>query len=421
VAAIAMAVTVIGAFLVVRGQSSTGAVERPAISEPPSTVVPESPRPAPAPGPTVPRGGPPAGTVHVDDRYRARYSGAYLGWDALLAAGRGLPSVGRGCRSAWQRTTRDEALDWDKAGFLCLDTLTGNGFKPQGVAGSGSTRGYRIGDRPASRRNLVLVSSYSDRREKGLVFPHDPGRTETTRLTVIDLDHRRYNTVELVRPTRDGGFTALDSHGSGLAWVGQYLYSSSRGSLWLYNVDDLMIIDGRAVLPAVARWSVDGHGGLSSLGVDRAATTSRLTSVNYSEHGTAWTQTFRLDPTGLVQQGASRARHELTLTRAYGPVARSVRSAASTVVPGTNFQGVGTSGAYRLLNSSSLMLDGRRHGDNVVILKKNTVIARFAMPSENVESLYVDVRRDRYVTITEHGRQFLFWLPLDHLIERAER
>ena len=91
------------------------------------------------------------------------------------------------------------------------------------------------------------------------------------------------------------------------------------------------------------------------------------------------------------------------------------------MVTGTNFQGVGTSGAYRLLNSSSLMLDGRRHGDNVVILKKNTMIARFTMPSENVESLYVDVRRDRYVTITEHGRQFLFWLPLDHLIERAER
>jgi hypothetical protein len=67
------------------------------------------------------------------------------------------------------------------------------------------------------------------------------------------------------------------------------------------------------------------------------------------------------------------------------------------------------------------MLDGRRHGDNVVVLKRNRAIARFAMPSENVESLYLDFRRNRYVTVTEHGRQFLFWLPLDHLIERAER
>jgi len=34
------------------------------------------------------------------------------------------------------------------------------------------------------------------------------------------------------------------------------------------------------------------------------------------------------------------------------------------------------------------------------------------MPSENVESIYLDFRRGRYVTVTEHGRQFLFWLPL---------
>jgi hypothetical protein len=91
------------------------------------------------------------------------------------------------------------------------------------------------------------------------------------------------------------------------------------------------------------------------------------------------------------------------------------------VVPGTNFQGIGAAGAYRLVNSSSLMLDGRRYGDNVVVLKKNETIARFTMPEENLESVYVDYRRKRYVTVTEHGRQFLFWLPLDHLIERAER
>ena len=238
---------------------------------------------------------------------------------------------------------------------------------------------------------------------------------------MIDLDHRRYNTVELVRPTGAGAFTALDSHGSGLAWVGQYLYSSSRGSLWLYNVDDLMIINGRYVLPAVARWKVQGVGGLSSLAVDRSASPARLTGISYSETGTAWSQSFALDAAGLVRRGARRAEHELNLIRAYGPVPAAVRSITSTSVPGTNYQGIGTAGRYRIVNSSSLMLDGRRHGDNVVILRKNTMIARFSMPSENIESLYVDPRRSRYVTITEHGRQFLFWLPLDHLIDRAER
>jgi hypothetical protein len=38
-----------------------------------------------------------------------------------------------------------------------------------------------------------------------------------------------------------------------------------------------------------------------------------------------------------------------------------------------------------------------------------------------VESIYLDFRRDTYMTVTEHGRQYLFWLPLNHLIDRAER
>ena len=115
----------------------------------------------------------------------------------------------------------------------------------------------------------MVVSSYSTAAEKGLLFPHRPGETDTTRLTVIDLDRGVYNQVELVRPDGVDAFTALDSHGSGFVWVGQYMYSSSRGSLWMYNADDLMEINGRYVLPAVARWGVKGVGGFSSIGIDR--------------------------------------------------------------------------------------------------------------------------------------------------------
>ncbi len=39
---------------------------------------PSTPKPTPN-GP-----GPAADTVHVDDRYRARYAGRYVGWDELL-------------------------------------------------------------------------------------------------------------------------------------------------------------------------------------------------------------------------------------------------------------------------------------------------------------------------------------------------
>lgn len=420
VSAVVAVSLVVALVVVVRHQSVQGAgtpqVSAPA-SPPPSPTT-ATPTVKPSTGPTA---GPPAGTVHVDDSYRARYAGRHLGWDAMLAAGTPLPARTAGCRADWRATTRDTALNWSEAGYLCLDQLTGHRFKPQGVAGSGGTRGYRIGGRPASERNLVLVSSYSSSPEAGLRFPHRPGKTDTTRLTVIDLDRSVYRQVELVRPDADGGFTALDSHGSGVVWVGQYLYSSSRGSLWMYNADDLMEIDGRFVLPAVARWAVSGVGGLSSIGLDRSAGAVSLISVSYSETGTAWSQNLALGADGRVQNGSRQATSPLILTKDYGPGPATISSTRSRVVVGTNYQGIGSSGAYRFVNSSSLMLDGRRHGDNLVVLKKGRMLARFAMPRENVESLYLDFHRHRYVTVTEHGRQFLFWLPLNHLIERAER
>ncbi len=426
VTAVVTATLVVGLVVVVRAQSVDGAgapqISLPATPPPtPRTTPSATPPPMTGPRTTGPGGGPPAGTVHVDDSYRARYAGRYVGWDTLLAAAPRLAGNSAGCRADWRDARRDPALSWSGAGYLCLDQLTGNGFKPQGIAGTGATQGYRIGGRSAADRNIVVVTSYSSVAEAGLRFPHRPGETDTTRLTVVDLDRRVFRQVELVRPTGTGAFTALDSHGSGVVWVGQYLYTSSRGSLWMYNVDDLMAIDGRFVLPAVARWKVSGTGGLSSIGLDRSTSPATLTAINYSETGTAWSQAFALGADGRVRSGSRTAASPLRLTRAYGPGPAAVVSTSSRVVEGTNFQGIGTSGRYRFVNSSSLMLDGRRHGDNVVVLKKNRSIARFEMPSENVESLYLDFRRNRYVTVTEHGRQFLFWLPLDHLIERAER
>src|SRR5687767_5884539 len=102
-----MAVSLVGGVLVVvRAQSFAGPVERPAISLPPTTAAPT---PSPQPTATTPSqdagpGGPPADTVHVADRYRARYHGRYADWEGLLVAGTTLPKVSKGCRAAWQRS-----------------------------------------------------------------------------------------------------------------------------------------------------------------------------------------------------------------------------------------------------------------------------------------------------------------------------
>ncbi|MDN5769644.1 MAG: hypothetical protein L0H24_01950, partial [Microlunatus sp.] len=192
-------------------------------------------------------------------------------------------------------------------------------------------------------------------------------------------------------------------------------------TLWMYNADDLMEIDGRFVLPAVARWSVQGAGGFSSIGVDRSTSPATLTGINYNENGTSWSQSFELDRDGRLVRGSTEAKHELKLSSTFGAGPSSVRSTRSAIIPGTNFQGIGATGPYRLVNSSSLKLGSRRVGDTLLVLKKNKVIGRFAMPKENVESVYVDYRRHTYVTVTEHGQQFMFWIPLDHLVSRAER
>ena len=55
------------------------------------------------------------------------------------------------------------------------------------------------------------------------------------------------------------------------------------------------------------------------------------------------------------------------------------------------------------------------------MFRNGKVIDRFRMPRGNGESIYIDYRRGIYTSITEGGSQFMFALPLDHLIERAER
>ncbi|GAA3698007.1 hypothetical protein GCM10022204_12800 [Microlunatus aurantiacus] len=418
VAAVVAVSLVVGLVVVDRSPAVRGA-EAPRTSQP--GTPPPTPTPTAAPPTTGPRSGPPAGTVHVDDRYRARYAGRYVGWDELLTRGRPLPAVTARCRADWKATSRDRALDWGKSTFFCLDQLTGNGFHPQGLGGTSTTQDYRIGGRPAADRNIIAISSYSRKQENGLLYPHRPGFTDATRLTVIDLDRRVYNQVELVRLAGTDGFSALDSHGSGVVWVGQYLYSSSLRHLWMYNADDLMEIDGHFVLPAVAHWRARGTGGFSSISVDPTTSPRTLTAINFTQTQTSWAQTFQLDRAGRLRTGAAAADRPLSLVGRYGPSPAGIRSSRSRIVTGSNFQGIGSFGPYGLVNSSSLKIDGRRHGDNLVVTKRGRSLARFSMPKENLESVYVDHRRRRYVTVTEYGRQFLFWLPLDHLIERAER
>lgn len=371
--------------------------------------------------PPAPAKRPPDHSVHIDSRYLKTYQASRASWDDVLDHGRSLPGVSGRCANQWRRSGKDSRLDWSSVDYLCMDGLNGRGYKPQGIGGSATTEGYTIGTQPAADRNIVLTSWYSRAREPGLFAANHSGGS-VTRLVVMDLDQGRYNEVELVRPAGHGRLRSLDSHGSGLVWAGQYLYSSSKSVLWMYNADDILKINGHYVLPAVARWTVHGRGGLSSISIDRSVTPNQLKGINYTKNGQAYIQSFNLAENGLLAANNSRTAHDMYLRSRFGDQGRVVHSVRSLLIPGANYQGVASAGAYSFANSSALRT-GRsaRKVDATAVLRNGKVIGRFQMPRGNGESIYIDYRRGVYRSITEAGSQFMYALPLDHLIDRAER
>lgn len=358
--------------------------------------------------------GPPAGTRSLPAATLQGVGARRVSWAAVLDAGRPLPAPSARCRRAWERSGKDAGVDWSQARFWCLDGLGGRGWRPQGVAGSATADGYRIAGRPAGARDLVLTSWYSRADEPGLLAPNRPGQS-VTRLVVADLDRGRYASVELVRPVR-GRLRNLNSHGSGLAWTGQYLYSSSHSWLWLYNLDDLLEVDGHLVLPAVASWSVTGHGGLSSISADPGS--HQLTGVDFRRSGQAWVQSVALGADGLPRSPASPTRHPLVLTPRTGGPSAPVVSARTTAVPGGHYQGVARWHGDLLASSSSYPVDGvgRPRTDALVVLRAGRVRNAVRLPGPNVESVYLDSRRGRYVSVTGHGSSLLFAVPLAALL-----
>lgn len=363
---------------------------------------------APARIPELPRG------VRIANRYLRTYGAERVGWDKLIDRGKRLPKVSAACARSWRSSGKDRRLDWSSASYLCMDTLLGGSFKPQGLGGSATTENYLIDDRPATERNLLVTSWYSRAAEPGLFAPNESGES-VTQLVVIDLDRRRYNTVELVKPVGSTRLGNLNSHGSGVVWAGQYLYSSSKSQLWMYNADDLLEVDGHYVLPAVSRWSVKGVGGLSSISLDQTTVPTRLVGIDYTKASRATLQSFDLAPDGQLADHTLRTSRQLTLTNTLGAKGRVVRSGGSQTVPGTSFQGVARYGPYTLANSSALRLGGRAV-DAAVVLRDGLVLDRLRMPHGNGQSIYLDYLRGRFSSTTEAGSQFLYSLPLEQLI-----
>lgn len=384
--------------------------DRPSDASPaPSTVAPTMPAPRPA-----------EATLHLSSRYANHYRARYATWSDLLDQGRSLPVVSQRCADRWRDSAKDPRLDWTSVEFLCLDALGGHGFTPQGIAGSATTQNYAIGSRPAATRNIVVTSWYSRQNVPGVFAPNRTGES-VTRLVVMDMDRRRYNTIELVKPDGPETLRNLNSHGSGLAWTGQYLYSSSHANLWMYNADDLLNVSGRFVLPAVSRWTAHGAGGFSSISLDRTATPTQLKSINFSHTEHAYIHSFALARSGLLAPNHTGAAHDLIIKNTFGEPGRVLHSTASVAISGSHYQGVASTGRYTFANSSRLSTPRSEPDkvDAVTVMKGDRLVGYVHMPEGNGESVYIDDRRHTYLSLVEQGGQFLYAIPVSRLIHAA--
>ena len=364
---------------------------------------------------------PPKGTIHVKSRFIKHYRAKRATWNEVIGGGKRLNKVSAQCARRWRKSGKDRRLNWKSVDYLCMSGLKGRGYRPQGVAGSATARRYKIGSKPAADRNIVLTSWYSRAHEPGLFAPNRAGQS-VTRLVVMDMAKRRYNRVELVRPTGRNKFRNMDSHGSGLVWAGQYIYMSSKSVLFMFNADDILKIRGRYVLPAVARWTAHGHGGLSSISIDRSASRNQLRAINYTKNGPTYIQTFKLAKSGLLAKSSAHGSHDMAIRNRWGQRGRVVRNISTLTIPGASYQGVGSTGRYSFANSSALKArGGKKKVDSTAVFKDGRKIAKFRMPRRNIESIYIDYKRGTFASITEGGSQFLFSMPIRRITKKAER
>jgi hypothetical protein len=176
------------------------------------------------------------------------------------------------------------------------------------------------------------------------------------------------------------------------------------------------------VLPAVARWTVHGLGGLSSMSLDRSGSRDQLRGINYTKNGPTYIQSFTLAKSGLLARSRGRGSQDLAVRNRWGERGRVVRSVSSLTIPGASYQGVGSAGRYSFANSSAMKSrGGTKKVDSTAVFKDGKKIAKFQMPRRNIESIYIDYKRGTFASITESGSQFLFRIPVRRITKTAER
>lgn len=332
------------------------------------------------PGSNPPAGGNDPNTISIAD---------------VIAAGRPLNS-GPACRAAFKSERKGGGISWGNSDVFCLGL---NGRKPQGVGGTGTGGAHVMDGQRAVDRNIVLVSSYSG---------------SNTHLEVIDTDKKISTDVVLLkRKNGTGRIGKLASHGSGVAMAGDYIYSSSHGELFAYKANGFIKYGKGFGLPAVARASVSGQGGFSSLHVDVTRTPNQLVGINYTTGGGTYVQRFDLAKNGML--AARGGNGSLAINSSYGFPAKQIRSTSTMRMPGTRYQGV----ASVTIAGQQFTL-GTQSGHDLTVMRGKTKMGSVGLAENGVsESLYYDPAQRKLWHVNEHGRQFLYSFSLGQIIART--
>lgn len=215
-----------------------------------------------------------------------------------------------------------DAYGWERADAGDPD------WWPQGVTTADDARALGGSPPAVEGRRVAIVTWYAQ---------HSHG----VRLTVVDLDHRRYRHVLLVKPVRrdDGSVTVepVKAHAGGIVWAGSWLHVAATGRGCVSaHLDDLMWLPERDALGRTFgyRWvlptRVDHRGGVdggsdverlrwSFLSLDRGVGARSRPGLLVGEYGRGSSSTrlarFPLDDHGLpvgtpgAEGAAARTTH----------------------------------------------------------------------------------------------------------------
>lgn len=295
--------------------------------------------------------------------------------------------AGQSCRDAWNSQSK---VKTSFTYFCWRGSDRSGGWVPQGVTGSASAQTTAAD----GRKDILVVSWYSTGKPSLVAATQTSNSADSaSRISVVNMSTKKYSHVELAKPCSqsDKKICKLNSHSGGIAWAGQYLYLASTTGLYVFNLNDMFVVNGKPVLVASEWYGLKAKDGedkprISTVSFDSSA--NQLVTAEYHRADTkqpSWVVRWDLD-----------ANHHLATSS-------TVSAASKFNIKAYSIQGVASYQGKYLAHSSSEKAPGRNGvGGTLITWQKPSSLTRARMPY-HLESAYYDTDSNRIWGVTENG------------------